>query len=244
MSESSQTSQANLCHVKRCSCVGFSLKAGRKDLTNRPKVLSPQPKPLPTPPPPPPDGFYPIGSKFGTKWPNMWSQKVSPIFDFRPETRDIPTRVKNGTACYKPCIQIRISSEWDKISKIRDTLFQISILEVQKIIQCDPPNNLSGLELAKLDHLDLQTITKNLAHVNILHKQGCSSESVYKPETTYRLFGLLELNARNRDLPTPCREGILIPVPTFIIHHHRLEPLHVPRSNPFVPHCTDNGVNK
>ena len=27
--------------VKRCSCIVFSLKAGRKDLANRPKVLSP-----------------------------------------------------------------------------------------------------------------------------------------------------------------------------------------------------------
>ena len=49
MSESTQTSQDDLCDAKRCSCVVFSLKAGRKDLTNRPKVLSPH-----SPPPPPP----------------------------------------------------------------------------------------------------------------------------------------------------------------------------------------------
>ena len=40
MSEFTQTLQADLCDVKRCSCVVFSLKAWRKDLTNRPKVLS------------------------------------------------------------------------------------------------------------------------------------------------------------------------------------------------------------
>ena len=41
MSESSQTLQADLCYVKRCSCVVFSLKAGRKDLTNRHESLRP-----------------------------------------------------------------------------------------------------------------------------------------------------------------------------------------------------------
>ena len=46
MSESTQTSQADLCDVKRCSCVVFSLKPLRKDLTNRHKSL-----PLPHPPP-------------------------------------------------------------------------------------------------------------------------------------------------------------------------------------------------
>ena len=41
------------------------------------------------------DGFYPIGSKFGTKMAkHVISKTLSPIFDFRPETRDIPTRVK------------------------------------------------------------------------------------------------------------------------------------------------------
>ena len=49
ISESTQTSQADLRHVKRFSCVVFSCKAGRKDLTNRPKVLSPHP-PLLLPP--------------------------------------------------------------------------------------------------------------------------------------------------------------------------------------------------
>ena len=76
------------------------------------------------------DGFYPIGSKFGTKMAkHVFSKRVSPIFDFRPETRDIPTRVKNGAAFYKPRIQIKISSEaTKKKSEIGDTLFQISIL--------------------------------------------------------------------------------------------------------------------
>ena len=51
MSESTQTSQADLCG----SCVVFSLKAGRKDLANlkfvkRPKVLSPPNRPPPPPP--------------------------------------------------------------------------------------------------------------------------------------------------------------------------------------------------
>ena len=46
MSESTQTSQADLCDVKRCSCVVFSLKAGRKDLTNRHKSLPHPPLPL------------------------------------------------------------------------------------------------------------------------------------------------------------------------------------------------------
>ena len=45
MSESTQTSRAELCDLKRCSCVVFYLKAGRKDLTNRPEVLSPPPTP-------------------------------------------------------------------------------------------------------------------------------------------------------------------------------------------------------
>ena len=82
------------------------------------------------------DGFYPIGSKFGTKMAkHVILKSVSPIFDFRPETRDIPTRAKNSAAFYKPRIQIRISSERDKNSKIR-------------IIRRD-------LELAKLDHHDL-----------------------------------------------------------------------------------------
>ena len=39
MPESAQTSQADLCDVKRCSCVVFSLKAERKDLTNRQESL-------------------------------------------------------------------------------------------------------------------------------------------------------------------------------------------------------------
>ena len=71
------------------------------------------------------------------------SKTLSPIFDFRPETRDIPTRVKNGAAFYKPSHSKRISSERDKKSKLGDNLFQINILEVQKIIRCDPPNNSS-----------------------------------------------------------------------------------------------------
>ena len=45
MSESTQTSQADLCDVKRCSCVFFSVKAGRKDLTNRHKSQPPPPSP-------------------------------------------------------------------------------------------------------------------------------------------------------------------------------------------------------
>ena len=38
--ESTQASRADLCYVKRCSCVVFSLQAGKKDLTNTPKVFS------------------------------------------------------------------------------------------------------------------------------------------------------------------------------------------------------------
>ena len=45
MSESTQTSEADLCDVKRCSCVVFALKPQRKDLTNRHKSL-PHPSPL------------------------------------------------------------------------------------------------------------------------------------------------------------------------------------------------------
>ena len=48
MSESTQTLQADLCYMKRCSCVVFSLQAGRKDLTHRPKVLLPSPPPAQT----------------------------------------------------------------------------------------------------------------------------------------------------------------------------------------------------
>ena len=44
MSESTQTSQAALCDVRRCSCVVFPLKPLRKDLKKRHK----------SPPPPPP----------------------------------------------------------------------------------------------------------------------------------------------------------------------------------------------
>ena len=46
MSESTQTSQADLCYVKRCSCVFFFLKARRKDLTYRHESLLPPPLPL------------------------------------------------------------------------------------------------------------------------------------------------------------------------------------------------------
>ena len=45
MLESTRTLQADLCYVKRCSCVVFCLQAGRKHLTNRPKVLSQSPPP-------------------------------------------------------------------------------------------------------------------------------------------------------------------------------------------------------
>ena len=46
MSGSTQTLQADLCYVKRCSCVVFSLKAWRKDKQAQ--------KSTPTPPPPSP----------------------------------------------------------------------------------------------------------------------------------------------------------------------------------------------
>ena len=45
-SESIQTLQADLCYVKRCSCVVFSLKVRRKDLTNMHKSQPPPPLPL------------------------------------------------------------------------------------------------------------------------------------------------------------------------------------------------------
>ena len=51
MSESTQTLQANLCYVKRCSCVVFSLKARRKDLINRHESLPPPHPPSPSVPP-------------------------------------------------------------------------------------------------------------------------------------------------------------------------------------------------
>ena len=49
MSESTRTSQADLCYVKRCCCVVFSLQAGRK--TSGETIL--QTHPCPPPPPPP-----------------------------------------------------------------------------------------------------------------------------------------------------------------------------------------------
>ena len=60
LSESTQISRADLCDLKRCSCVVFFLKAGRKDLTNRPEVLfQPPPPPPPTTAPPPNCSFPP-----------------------------------------------------------------------------------------------------------------------------------------------------------------------------------------
>ena len=51
MPESTQTLQADLCYVKRCSCVVFFLKPQRKDLTNRHESLPPPPPPSPSVPP-------------------------------------------------------------------------------------------------------------------------------------------------------------------------------------------------
>ena len=47
-----------------------------------------------------------------------------------------------------------------------------SLSEILRIIRRD-------LELAKLDHLKLQTSAENLAHVNILQKQMYSSKSMF-----------------------------------------------------------------
>ena len=80
MSESTQTSQADLCHVKRCSCVVFSLK----DLTNRHESLPPPP-----PPPHPPSVMlcstgcpylvYPNSAFFQEGGAMRWGENCRPL---------------------------------------------------------------------------------------------------------------------------------------------------------------------